>query len=196
MRRSIATCLPAALIAGLCALASCANPDPVLYTLAAQPGPPAEMERQAPVRSIELRRVNLAGYLDRPGIVRAATAYRLNVTQDSRWAAPIGPMLDQVIAEDLVIRLPGVAVFTEAGGIATRPDRVLKIDIQRLDVDPSGDVVVQAQAAVMDPTNKVPTSLRSFRTVQRPASQTIEDQVAAMSQAVGALSSDLAQTVR
>ena len=196
MRRSIATCLPAALIAGLCALASCANPDPVLYTLAAQPGPPAGMERQAPVRSIELRRVNLAGYLDRPGIVRAATAYRLNVTQDSRWAAPIGPMLDQVIAEDLVIRLPGVAVFTEAGGIATRPDRVLKIDIQRLDVDPSGDVVVQAQAAVMDPTNKVPTSLRSFRTVQRPASQTIEDQVAAMSQAVGALSSDLAQTVR
>ena len=128
--------------------------------------------------------------------MRAATAYRLNVTQDSRWAAPIGPMLDQVIAEDLVIRLPGVAVFTEAGGIATRPDRVLKIDIQRLDVDPSGDVVVQAQAAVMDPTNKVPTSLRSFRTVQRPASQTIEDQVAAMSQAVGALSSDLAQTVR
>jgi uncharacterized lipoprotein YmbA len=178
----------------LASLSACAGPEPTLYTLAAQPGTP--VAAPARVRSVELRRIGLAGYLDRPGIVRSSSAYRLDVTQNSRWAAPIGQMLERVIAEDLMTRLPGVTVFAESGGIYTQPDRVLKIDIQRLDADPSGDVVLQAQVAIFDGVAGNTASIRSVRTSQRPASPAVEDQVAAMSAAVAALTDEIAVMLR
>ena len=179
---------------GLSCLAACAGPDPTLYTLAAQPGTP--VAASARVRSVELRRIGVAGYLDRPGIVRSPTAYRLDVTQNSRWAAPIGQMLERTVADDLMTRMPGVTVFTESGAISMQPDRVVKVDIQRLDADPSGDVVLQAQVAVFDGMAGSAATIRSFQTSQRPASMAVEDQVAAMSVAVGALADEIAGMLR
>ncbi len=184
------------ILAGPLALAGCASPDPALYTLAAQPGteiPPAAA-RSKP-HSVELRRIGLAGYLDRPGIVRAASAYRLDMAPDARWAAPFGQMLERVIAEDLELRLPGVSVVTESGGIPTQSDRVLKLDIQRLDADPAGDMVLTGQAALLDASGAHPT-IRSFRIMRRPASPATEDQVAAMSATVAGLADDLARMLR
>ena len=145
---------------------------------------------------MEVRRIGLAGYIDRPGIVRAASAYRLNVTQDARWAAPIGPMLEAVIAEDLTRRLPGVAVFTASSGMAAQPDRVFQIDIQRLDADPAGDVVLQAQVAMFSRGSGEPAGIRSFQIAQTPATPAVEDQVAAMSLAVAILTDHLVQMLR
>src|ERR1700712_1255009 len=120
----------AAVFLGVLALAGCASPDPVLYRLAPVPGP--TMVAPLAVRSVELRRVGLPGYLDRPGIVRSATDFRIDVTANSRWAAPLGAMLDATLAENLAMRLPGVSVFTEANAISIVPDRVVKVDIVRL----------------------------------------------------------------
>jgi uncharacterized lipoprotein YmbA len=190
----------AALLSGLLGLAGCAGPDPVLYTLAAQSAAPAAAPARTKIHSLELRRIGLPGYLDRPGIVRSATAYRLDVTQDARWAAPLGPMLQGVIAEDLVMRLPGISVFTETAAISTQPDRVLRIDIQRLDADPTGEVVLAAQAALSDGNSLHPAAVRSFRITQRPAFPVGEDpvaaQVAAMSLAVAGMTDELARMLR
>lgn len=182
-------------VAGLL-LAGCAGPDPVLYTLAPQPGPPAAPSALGKIRSVELRRIGLAGYIDRPGIVRAASPYRLNVTQDARWAAPIGPMLENLIAEDLTRRLPGVAVFTASSNMSAQADRVFQIDIQRLDADPAGDVVLQAQVAMFSRNGGDPDSIRSFQIAQTPATPAVEDQVAAMSLAVAILTDHLVQMLR
>ena len=179
---------------GLACLSACTGPEPTLYTLAAQPGTP--VAAPARVRSVELRRIGVAGYLDRPGIVRSPTAYRLDVAQNSRWAAPIGQMLERTIVENLMTRMPGVTVFAESGGISMQPDRVLKIDIQRLDADPTGDVVLQAQVAVFGGAAGSAATIRSFRTSQRPASMAVEDQVAAMSVAVAALTDEIAGMLR
>ena len=128
----------------LLVLAGCASAPLNYYTLAFVAGTP---QRSLPL-AIEVRRVGLAGYLDRPEIVRSPTAYRLQVSEGERWAEPLGRMLERVFAEDLVQRLPGASVFAESGGINSEADRVIELDIQRLDADEVGNVVLVAQLAV------------------------------------------------
>ncbi len=137
--------LLAAMGAGMVVLAGCgSSPSPVLYTLAAQQGAAIPTQKL----SVELRRVGLAGYLDRPEMVRGTVDFRLQVNDGDRWGEPLGRMLDRILTEDLVQRLPNAAVFAESGAISTRPDTVLEIDIQRLDADPGGIMVLLAQIAV------------------------------------------------
>ncbi len=125
-------------------LAGCASTKLSYYTLAFVAGAP---QRSLPL-AIEVRRVGLAGYLDRPEIVRSPSSYRLQVSEGERWAEPLGRMLERVFAEDLVQRLPGASVFAESGGISSEADRVIELDIQRLDADEVGNVVLVAQLAV------------------------------------------------
>lgn len=137
--------LTLALLLGLPFLSGCGtSPSPVLYTLAAQPGPVVTTRKI----SVELRRVGLAGYLDRPELVRGTVDFRLQVSDGDRWGEPLGRMLDRILTEDLVQRLPDASVFAESGAISTHPDTVLEIDIQRLDADPGGSMVLLAQIAV------------------------------------------------
>ncbi|MBC7636850.1 MAG: membrane integrity-associated transporter subunit PqiC [Acetobacteraceae bacterium] len=125
-------------------LAGCASTPLNYYTLAFVAGVP---QSSLPL-VIELRRVGVAAYLDRPEIVRSPTAYRLQVSDVERWAEPLGRMLERVFAEDLVQRLPGASVFAESGRISADADRVIELDIQRLDADDAGNVVLVAQLAV------------------------------------------------
>lgn len=174
---------PALLLAWpmLATLAGCASPNPNLFTLAALPGTP----QTANVRSIELRRVALAGYLDRPEIVRSDVQFRLQVSSTDRWGEPMGTMLDRVFTEDLVQRLPGTSVFTEAGAISTRPDVVLEVDVQRLDSDASGSVVLLAQVAIQHEDAARSAAATEVRLTIRPASGRTTDLVAAMSTVLG-----------
>ncbi len=144
-----------ALAALLAFLSGCGtSPPPVLYTLAAQPGPAIATRKI----SVELRRVGLAGYLDRPELVRGTVDFRLQVSDGDRWGEPLGRMLDRILTEDLVQRLPDASVFAESGAISTRPDTVLEIDIQRLDADLGGSMVLLAQIAVR-PDGKTASAL-------------------------------------
>ncbi len=173
----------------LAGLAGCASPNPNLFTLAAVPGP----ARTARAGGIELRRVGLAGYLDRPEIVRSDTQYRLQVSGNDRWGEPMGSMLERVFTEDLVQRLPGASVFTEAGAISTRPDLVLEIDVQRLDADATGNVVLLAQVAIQHDDATRPTAANEVRLTIRPAGARTTDLVAAMSTVLGQFADEVAR---
>jgi uncharacterized protein len=171
--------------------AACASPNPDLYTLAALPGPTAHL----PTRSIELRRIGLAAYLDRPEIVRSSAQYRLRVASNERWGEPLGGMLERVFTEDLVERLPGTAVFTEAGAISTAPDLVLELDIQRFDAEASGEIVLLAQVAMRHGDARQSADARTLRFVVRPTSAAIQDHVAAMSRALADLADNVSRQI-
>lgn len=175
MRRFALLCL-------LALPAACASPSPDLFTLAAQPGPQTHIA----AHSIELRRIGLAGYLDRPEIVRSSAAYRLQLASNERWGEPLGRMLDRVFTEDLVERLPGTAVFSETGAISTAPDLVLEIDVQRYDADADGEIVLLAQVAVRHDGAKQ-AEARTLRLAARPARAGTAEHVAAMSRALAEL---------
>ncbi len=178
----------------LALLAGCSSsPPPDLYTLAAIPGQAAS---PGATRSVELRRIGLAGYLDRPGIVRSNVAYRLQVSDRDRWGEPLGGMLERVFTEDLVARMPGTAVFAESGAISTHPDVILELDIQRLDADASGDVVLLAQVAIRRDTSNRPATARTVRLSQHLPSASTQDLVAAMSAVLGQLADRVTELLR
>lgn len=172
-----------AVLVAAAALAACASPTPELFTLAPVPGP----QRRLSAHSVELRRIGLAGYLDRPEIVRAAADYRVTVATNQRWGESLGSMLDRVFTEDLVERLPGTAVFTEAGAISTAPDLVLELDVMRFDSDATGTLVLLAQVAVRRADARAAAHAETVRLTAAPASTATRDLVAAMSTALGAL---------
>lgn len=165
-------------------VAACApSPNPELYTLAAVPGPVTQLQ----LRGLEVRRIGLAGYLDRPEIVRSSAAFRLKLADNQRWGEPLGGMLDRVFAEDLVERLPQTAVFAESGAISTQPDLVLEVDVQRFDADADGTLVLVAQVAVRPENVGHAAEARTLRLTAAPAGASVRDQVAAMSRALGDL---------
>ncbi len=176
------------LLGVLSALAGCASPNPVLFTLAAAPGAPQTIA----ARSLELRRIGIAGYLDRPEIVRAETGFQLQLAHNERWAEPTGSMIERVFTEDLVQRLPGTSVFSESGAISTQPDLVLEVDIQRMDADGSGQVVLLAQLAVRHETGGQPAHAETIRLTAAPAGPATQDLVATESALLGQLADRVA----
>ena len=169
-------------------LASCASPDPAVYTLRAVPG----QVRAGGPSAIKLARPGLAGYLDRPEIVRDSAANRLQLRSGERWGEPLGDMIGRVLAEDLSQRLSGSSVFTEAGSISVDPAATIELDIQRFDLDASNTVVLQAQVAVEPGRSHDPIGTRSIRLSLPPAADSTSDLVTAESTLLGQLADAIA----
>ena len=168
--------------------AACTSPEPGYFTLAAVPGAP----RRGGPAQVELRRPGLAGYLDRPEIVRSSSPYSLRVTGSERWGEPLGDLIARILAEDLAARLPGSSVFTSAGSITAEADATVEMDIQRFDADPSGQVVLLAQVAVSRGRTRASAATRVVRLAVQPAGPGTASLVAAMSAALGQLADALA----
>ena len=182
----------AAFLALLPVLASCASPEPAYFTLQARPGPAAA----AGVRLIELRRIGLAGYLDRPEIVRNNADYRLRIPGGERWGEPLGDLVARTLAEDLNLRMPGSSVFTSAGAISATADATVELDLQRFDMDASGQVVLLAQVAVSRGRGRTQADAQTVRVVVTPGGPGTTELVAAMSAALGQLADRLAPMLR
>ncbi len=171
----------------LLALCACSSPNPALYTIAPVPG---TVQPGGP-KVVALHQVALARYLERSQIVRSSENYRLDVMENDWWGEPLGAMLSRVLIEELGQRLPRSVVFAETGAVSASPDATVELNVQRLDKDAAGNLVLQAQASVAFKGRGAPI-LRSFRFGVTPAGPGIGDEVAAISAAVGQLADGLA----
>ena len=175
------------ILACFVALASCASPDPVLYTIAVQDGPTVS---GAP-KTIELRDIGLAGYLDRQHIVLGSDGYRLQVMSNDSWGEPLGGMIGRVLAVELAQRLPGSNVYSGRSSISLTSDAVVEVNIQRMDAGADGNLALLAQVAVKFSRKTQPVA-RTF-TITRPlAAVTPGNEVPAISSAVGELADAIA----
>jgi uncharacterized protein len=96
-----------------------------------------------------------------------------------------------VLIEELGQRLPQSVVIGESGAVTASPDATIELNMQRLDGDAAGSLVLQAQASVSFKSRKGP-ALRSFRFVVTPPAPGIPGEVTAISTAVGQLADGLA----
>ena len=176
----------------LLAVARCASPDPAIYTLRAVPG---AAEGGGP-QAVKLDRPGLAGYLDRSEIVRDSSTNRLRLDSGERWGEPLGDMIGRVLAEDLSQRLPGSSVFNESGAISVDASATVELDVERFDLDTSGQVVLLVQVAVELGASHDPAFTRSLRLTMRPASASTPDLVSAMSALIGQLADAVATLLR
>jgi uncharacterized lipoprotein YmbA len=171
----------------LTVIAACSSPSPVLYTIAPVQGP---VQPGGP-KVIVLQQISTAHYLERSQIVRSSENYRLDVMSNDWWGEPLAAMLSRVLSEELGQRLPQSTVIGETGAVSASPDATVELNVQRLDEDASGNVVLQAQASVSFKGRPGPV-LRSFRFVVTPPAADIQGEVTAISTALGQLADGLA----
>jgi uncharacterized lipoprotein YmbA len=161
------------------AAASCASPNPKLYTIAPQPGP----ELSGTPKVVEVKSVGVAQYLQRNQIVRSSDGYRVELRSNEWWGEPLEAMLGRVLIEDLSERLPHVTIYASAGAVTATPDASVELEVQRMDLDRTGNLAFLAQSSVSF-KNKQSSDTRSFRISLPPPSPDAEGQVAAISTAV------------
>lgn len=171
----------------LALLAGCSSPSPVLYTVVSVPG--AEYKTGPGV--IVLQQIGLERYLERSQIVRSSENFKLDVMANDWWGEPLGAMLTRVLIEELGQRMPHSVVLSEVGVVSATPDATIALNMQRLDEDATGSVVLQAQAGVTFKGRSAPT-LRNFRFVVPHSTPGVSGEVAAISTAVGQLADALA----
>jgi uncharacterized lipoprotein YmbA len=168
------------------AAASCSSPNPTLYTIAPVPG----SELSGAPKVVALHGLGVARYLQRSQIVQSSEGYRLVLRPNDWWGEPIDAMLIRVLTEDLTQRLPRTTVYTSAGAITGSPEAAIEVELQRLDLDRAGNLLLIAQASV-SLKNQAPDT-RGFRISQPPPSPGVEGQVAATSTALAQLADRIA----
>jgi uncharacterized lipoprotein YmbA len=169
------------------AIGCSSSPEPALYTIPMKPGP---VLTSGP-RIVQLRDIGLASYLDRKEIVRSSADYRLGVMANDWWGESLSAMLSRVMVVGLSQRLPGSNVYAEGGAISADANAVLAVNIQRLDLDQAGALLLLAQTAVEFNRPKR-SAAKSFRIVTPVPAATVSAQVAAMSDATAELTDGLA----
>jgi uncharacterized protein len=168
-------------------VASCASPDPKLYTIAALAG---SVSSGAP-KVVALHGVGVAQYLLRSPIVMSSGDYRVALRANAWWAEPIDAMLGRVLVEDLAQRLPQSTIYASAGAVTGSPEAAIELEVQRLDLDRDGTLLLIAQASVTFKDRGSPDT-RSFRISQPPPSPDVEGQVAAASTALAQVADRIA----
>jgi len=174
----LAAALPAAF------LGACTSPNPALYTLAPVTGPAVP---GAP-RVVKLRAIGLARYLERPQIVRSSEDYRLDVMSNDWWGEPLGALMARTLIAELTQRLPGSTIYLESGAISVNADATVEVNIQRMDLDAAGQLVLAAQIAVAG----LRPATRSVRFEIAPPNSSTSGFAAAASTAVGQLADAIA----
>jgi uncharacterized protein len=182
-RLRLAVALCATLIA-----ASCASPDPTLYTIAPVPG---AVVSGAP-KVIAVHGVGVAQYLSRSPIVQTSGDYRIVLRPGSWWGEPIDAMLGRVLVQNLAQRLPQSTVYASSGALSgSSPDATIELEVQRLDLDRDGQLLLIAQASVSF-EKRAFVDMRNFHISQRPPSASVEGQIAATSAALAQVADSIA----
>lgn len=163
---------------------ACSSPNPNLYVLAPVAGP----THGGGPKTIAIRPVSLAHYLERTQIVRSTEGFRIDVLSNDWWGEPLDSMIVRILVQELTQRLPGSTVYADNGAIAVQPDVSVEINLQRLDMDSLGAVHLLAQIAVDSHTPRT----RVVDTSIKPADATTRAMVAAMSQCVGQMADAIA----
>ena len=132
------------LLGALLAPAACRSPEPALYTILPVAG---EVRRGGP-RSVTVREVGLARYMDRQQIVRSSESYRLEVSGNDWWGEPLEAMLTRVLVENLSQRLPQSGIVASTGAITGPADVTVEVNVQRLGLTAPQVLTLTAQVAV------------------------------------------------
>jgi uncharacterized protein len=173
------------LLFGLAALpAACSSANPNLYVVAIRPG---TIRHGAP-KSIVVRRIGVARYLERLQIVRSTDGYRIDTLSNDWWGEPLDAMILRVLVAELGERLPDSSVIADTGAISTPPDVTVEVDLERMDLDSQGTLNLAAQIA----TDARTVRSRGVSLSVRPENSSTIALVAAMSEAVGQLADTIA----
>jgi uncharacterized lipoprotein YmbA len=146
--------------------------------------------------SLGLGPINFPGYLDRQELVSRVSQNRFAIAENDRWAEALADNFTSVLAQNLAVLLRTDRIILYPWPSNRRPAFRVEIDVLRFEPEASRNAQLFARWSVRDTTEKVPPTVRESRLTRPLKGSSTEDSVAALSEALGELSQEIAGAVR
>jgi uncharacterized protein len=201
MNRSVNAALQSAVIALL--LAGCGTfsprPDPSrFFTLSSLP-----QVEQATLKNstrpekmfLGIGPIKFPSYLDRQEMVVRSAQNRFDVSETDRWAEPLQENFARVLSENLALLLDTDLIIIYPWSPANRPRYNVEIDVLRLEANSERNGQLFARWSVVAGADKKVAVVKESRIIRNAKEKSTDGSVAALSEAVGDLSREIAETV-
>jgi uncharacterized lipoprotein YmbA len=139
--------------------------------------------------------VKFPGYLDRQEIVVRSGQNRLEVSEIDRWAEPLQENFSRVLSENLALLLNTDLIIIYPWSPANRPRYYVEIEVLRLEANRERNGQLFARWSVLDGADKKVAVVKESRVTRNAQEKTTDGSVAALSEAVGDLSREIANAV-
>ncbi|HEY2591390.1 MAG TPA: PqiC family protein [Steroidobacteraceae bacterium] len=187
--------IAAAFTAAVIGLAACASSPPTqfysLTPISAQGAAPQSDSVVSGAMPLRVAAVHIPPTLDRREVVRRGAGDRLEISGQRRWGAPFDEMVQHVLTQDLVGRLPPGNVMLPSSPAPSGTASVV-VDLLQFQSDAGGAVVLQGSWSLLPPGQSSPALIRDFHYEDSASAQNFEDEAAAMSRLLGRLADDIA----
>lgn len=170
-------------------LAACgSSPKTNFYTLSVVPG----RTGGSPGNPVQLSAVHLPPMLDRQQMVRLTSANTVEISETNRWSASFEDMVRNVLAQDLVARLPGTKVILPEAPAPNNTSKLV-ITMSQFGPDASSRVKLEGSWTLLSATGNGSVTDHNFR-IDTGIAATPDATAAAMSQALGQLADKIARS--
>lgn len=139
--------------------------------------------------------IKFPGYLDRQEIVVRSAQNRFEVSQTDLWAEPLQENFSRVLSENLALLLNTDLIIIYPWSPANRPRYHVEIEVLRLEANSERNGQLFARWSVLDGTDKKVAVVKESRVIRDAKQKSTDGSVAALSEAVGDLSREIADAV-
>ena len=161
---------------------------------ALEPGPTAAPAAAAP--SVLLGTVVLPEYLDRPELVTRLASNQLRLEDLELWAEPLRESFPRTVKQNLATLLGSSRVQNRPWTGPAPPEMVVSVEVRRFEKTSGGKVELAARWTIYDGKGETERLRRETRLSYAAPGPSTQSAVASMSQAVAALSREIASGVQ
>jgi uncharacterized lipoprotein YmbA len=140
--------------------------------------------------------IHLPGYLDRQELVSRATANRLDVAENNRWAEPLGDTFGRILAQNLSALLGTDKVSLYPWPSDLRPTYQVEIEVLRFEPDSARSAELAARWVLRDVPTRAILSVKESELTEPLKGPSTEESVAALSELLGKLSCEIVEALR
>lgn len=191
MNRSVLIIVSLLIAAGLTGCGT--SPPERFFTLASEPAPISAASTSPTAIAIVVGPVSVPELVDRPQFVVRSGANRVEIAEQSRWAAPLKHEIPRVIADHLGQFIEGARTMTSSSRAVVAADYRVTMDIKRFDSIPGESATIEAVWTVK---GRDGASLEGRSLAREMSGAGYDELVQAHSRALTIVSRDIADAIK
>jgi hypothetical protein len=145
--------------------------------------------------SVGIGPIRLPGYLDREEIMIRVEPNRFKILEDERWAEPLDENLARVLMQNLSVLLRTDQIFVFPWPRNEKPSYRVDVEVLRFESNSASQSQLTARWTITDVNNSDKVVSNELRVVRQAKDDSVGAAVAALSETVADLSSDIADAL-